>query len=129
MQRRKFIKKTGFASLTTLLGTEIVFANSLPADYQLIAFQDPDPFKMFHKDSQMVLLNDKPWNMEAQAHLLDDKITPNKFMFIRNNGNIPKEIDVDNWTITFDGESIVQEKTFTIKELKSKSDVAKVLYH
>lgn len=120
MQRRKFIKRATLASMASLLGTEIVFGDSLAAGYLPLGLQEPDPFKMFNKDAQMVLLNDKPWNMEAQAHLLDDKITPNKFMFIRNNGNIPKEIDAENWTITFDGESVAREKTFTLKELKSK---------
>jgi len=66
------------------------------------------------------VLNDKPWNIEAKAHLLDDKITPNKFMFIRNNGLIPENIDANNWTLTFDGESVRQEKTYTLAELKSK---------
>lgn len=120
MQRRKFIKRATLASMASLLGTEIVYGDSLAAGYLPLGLQEPDPFKMFNKDDQMVLLNDKPWNMEAQAHLLDDKITPNKFMFIRNNGNIPKEIDAENWTITFDGESVAREKTFTLKELKSK---------
>ncbi len=119
MQRRKFIKRATLASMASLLGTEIVFGDTLAAGYLPLGLQEPDPFKMFNKDAQMVLLNDKPWNMEAQAHLLDDKITPNKFMFIRNNGNIPKEIDAENWTITFDGESVAREKTFTLKELKS----------
>lgn len=120
MQRRKFVKKASLTSLATIIGSNIVFGDTLPNGYQPLGLQEPDPFKMFNKDTQMVLLNDKPWNMEAQAHLLDDKITPNKFMFIRNNGKIPKEIDVENWTITFDGESVAQEKIFTLKELKSK---------
>ena len=48
--------------------------------------------------------------MEAQAHLLDDKITPNKCMFIRNNGLVPEKIDAKNWTLTIDGESVVKKK-------------------
>lgn len=51
--------------------------------------QDPDPFKLFNKNKEMIVLNDKPWNIEAQAHLLDDKITPASSMFIRNNGLVP----------------------------------------
>ncbi len=120
MQRRKFVKRAALTSLGALLGAKIVYGDSLPAGYQPLGLQEPDPFKMFNKDPQMVLLNDKPWNMEAQAHLLDDKITPNNFMFIRNNGNIPKEIDVKNWSITFDGESVIEEKKFSLEELKSK---------
>jgi sulfite oxidase len=120
MKRRNFIKKTALTSLTVLVGTEIVFGELIPAGYQPLALQDPDPFKMFDKDKEMIVLNDKPWNIEAQAHLLDEKVTSNKFMFIRNNGLIPENIDAKNWTITFDGESVKQPKTYTLQELKTK---------
>ena len=120
MERRKFVKKSALSTLAAVLGADIVFGNALPEGYHLLGLQDPDPFKLFNKDPQMVVLNDKPWNMEAQAHLLDDKITPNKFMFIRNNGVIPENIDVANWKISFDGESAKQKKTYSLSELKSK---------
>jgi DMSO/TMAO reductase YedYZ molybdopterin-dependent catalytic subunit len=51
---------------------------------------------------------------------LDDKITPNKFMFIRNNGIIPEDIDESKWTLTIEGESANQEKTYSLADLKSK---------
>ncbi|MFD2588881.1 sulfite oxidase [Croceitalea marina] len=120
MQRRKFLKKGSLLTLATALGTEIVFGKNIREGYQLLGLQDPDPFKLFQKDPQMVVLNDKPWNMEAQAHLLDDRVTPNRFMFIRNNGKIPANIDAANWKITFDGESLETKKTYSLKELKSK---------
>tara|TARA_B100000749_G_scaffold270659_1_gene250686 strand:- start:189 stop:1274 length:1086 start_codon:yes stop_codon:yes gene_type:complete len=75
---------------------------------------------MFSKDKGMVVLNDKPWNMEAKAHLLNDDITPNKFMFIRNNGRTPEQIDTSKWTLTLDGESVKNAKTYSLAELKSK---------
>jgi DMSO/TMAO reductase YedYZ molybdopterin-dependent catalytic subunit len=120
MKRRNFVKKAVLGTMTTVIGTEIVFGHVLPEGYQPLALQDPDPFKMFNKDKDMVVLNDKPWNIEAKAHLLDDKITPNKYMFIRNNGIIPEDINVSNWTLTIDGESAKQTKTYTLAELKSK---------
>jgi sulfite oxidase len=120
MKRRNFVKKTVLSSITLIIGTEIVFGTSMPNGYIPLALQEPDPFKMFNKDKEMVVLNDKPWNIEALAHLLDDKITPNKNMFIRNNGLIPENIEVDKWTLTIDGESAKQQKTFTLAELKSK---------
>ena len=83
MERRKFVKKSTLATIAGLLGTEILFGDMLPKGYQILGLQDPDPFKKFQKDVEMVLLNDRPLNMEAQAHLLDDGITPNKYMFIR----------------------------------------------
>ncbi len=120
MKRRSFIKKSALSALTIVVGTDIVFGELMPAGYTPLALQDPDPFKMFNKDKEMVLLNDRPWNMEAQAHLLDEKVTSNKFMFIRNNGKVPENIDVKNWTVTFDGESVGQTKTYTLEELKNK---------
>ncbi|NER15866.1 sulfite oxidase [Spongiivirga citrea] len=120
MKRRKFVKNAMLGSMGAIIGTEIVFGSSMPDGYKPLALQDPDPFKMFDKDRDMVVLNDKPWNIEAQAHLLDDKITPNKYMFIRNNGLIPEDIDEKNWTLTIEGESVKQKKTFTLAELKSK---------
>jgi len=88
--------------------------------YTPLALQDPDPFKLFNKHKDMIVLNDKPWNIEAQAHLLDDQITPNSCMFIRNNGLVPEDIDHNAWTLTIDGESVKNKKTYTLSELKSK---------
>ena len=120
MKRRNFIKKAALSSLATIVGADIVFGNMLPSGYELLALQDPDPFKMFGKDKEMVVLNDRPWNMEAKAHLLNENITSNKYMFIRNNGKIPENIDVNTWKIIFDGESVKTPKTYTIQELKEK---------
>jgi DMSO/TMAO reductase YedYZ molybdopterin-dependent catalytic subunit len=120
MKRRNFVKKTGLGSLAGILGLDIVYGANIPENYTLLGLQDPDPFQMFDKDKEMVVLNSKPWNMEAVAHLLDDRITPNKYMFIRNNGLVPENIDAKEWTITFDGESVKEKKTFTLEELKTK---------
>lgn len=120
MKRRSFIKKSALTSLTALVGTNIVFGELMPAGYRPVALQDPDPFKMFNKDPGMVVLNDKPWNMEAMAHMLDEKVTSNRYMFIRNNGKVPEKIDASKWTITFDGEAVKKARTYTLQELKSK---------
>ncbi|MBT8263402.1 MAG: sulfite oxidase [Bacteroidia bacterium] len=120
MKRREFVKKATLSSFTALIGAELVFGSKMLEGYKPLALQDPDPFKMFNKNPEMVVLNDKPWNIEAQAHLLDDKITPNSCMFIRNNGFVPEGIDPNSWTLTIDGESVVREKTYTLAELKSK---------
>lgn len=120
MKRRVFIENAALSSLAVLVGAEIVFGKTIPIGYNPLALQDPDPYKMFNKDKEMVILNDKPWNMEAKAHLLDEKITSNKYMFIRNNGKIPESFDVNNWTVTFDGESVQSPKTYTLQDLKTK---------
>lgn len=120
MKRRSFIKKAGYGTLATVAGVPVVFASSIPEGYEILAFQDPDPFKLFDLDNSMVVLNNRPYNIEAQAHLLDDKITPNSKMFIRNNGLIPKEINPDTWKLTLDGESVHEVKSYSLDELKTK---------
>ncbi|MEP5341308.1 MAG: sulfite oxidase [Algibacter sp.] len=120
MKRRHFIRKSILSSAATLIGTHIIYSASMPENYIPLVLQEPDPYKLFGKDSEMTVLNNKPWNIEAKAHLLDDKITPNKFMFIRNNGLIPENIDVSKWTLTIDGESVISKKTYTLQDLKTK---------
>lgn len=120
MKRRNFINRSALSVLSTLLGAEIIYGNLLPKGYTPLALQDPDPFQLFKKDKSMVVLGNKPWNMEAQAHLLDDRVTPNKYMFIRNNGLVPEQVEEQHWTLTIDGESARQKKTYTLSELQSK---------
>ncbi len=120
MKRRKFISRSALGIVASALGADIVYGSMIPEGYQPIGLQDPDPFSLFNKDRRMVLLNDRPWNMEAQAYLLDDKITPNKFMFIRNNGLVPEEIDAASWSLTIDGESVKNSKVYSLEELKSR---------
>ncbi|WP_438977972.1 sulfite oxidase [Polaribacter sp.] len=120
MNRRSFVKKSVLSSLAAIVGAEIVFGSNMIDGYTPLALQEPDPFKLFKKNNEMVVLNDKPWNIEAKAHLLDDKVTPNSSMFIRNNGKIPENINADNWKLVINGESVKQQKTYTLQELKSK---------
>lgn len=88
LNRRSFVKKSVLSSFAAIIGTEIVFGSKMLDNYSPIALQKADPFKLFKKNKEMVILNDKPWNIEAKAHLLDNKITPNSSMLIRNNGKI-----------------------------------------
>ncbi len=115
--RRGFLKKSSLATLTTLLGMDVVFADRLPKNYLPLAFEfNP----MASKNKEMVVLNDKPWNVEAPAHLLDDTITPVDKLFIRNNGLTPEKIDAAAWTLTINGESVKQAKTYSLGDLKKK---------
>tara|TARA_R110000765_G_scaffold63749_6_gene124075 strand:- start:1047 stop:2267 length:1221 start_codon:yes stop_codon:yes gene_type:complete len=120
LKRRSFVKKSGLSTLATLLGVDIVYKELMPKGYTPVALQEIDPFALFKKDEAMVVLNDKPWNMEAQAHLLNDRVTPNKFMFIRNNGLLPENIDEKNWKLNIEGESVVSPKTYSLSDLKTK---------
>ncbi len=120
MNRRAFISKTALAGFGILIGTKLVHGHLMPEGYVPIVLQSNDPFVVDKKHKDLVVLNDRPWNIETPVHLLDDRVTPADKMFVRNNGNMPMEFDLDKWTLTIDGESVKGKKTYTLKELKSK---------
>ena len=118
--RRGFLKKSGLALMGAVLGADIVFANHMPTGLIPAALLDDDPFPIKGKHPGLTLLNDKPWNAETPAHLLDDLITPADKLFVRNNGNAPRNIDPATWTLTVEGESALSSKTYSIQDLKTK---------
>ena len=119
VNRRSFL--SGLATMTTLIGSEIVFARFMPAGFIPVAFaQTSTPFLIPGKDSGLVVLNDRPINAETPAHLLNDDVTPADKLFVRNNGIAPQKIDVENWTLTIEGESAEQSKTYTLADLKQR---------
>jgi sulfite oxidase len=77
----------------------------------------------------LVVLGDKPLVVETPPHLLDNEVTPNDVMFIRNNGLVPANIDASTWTLSIgseatpnsparESESTKRTVTFTLAELK-----------
>lgn len=116
--RRDFIRKSALATFSAAIGIEVVYGKLMPANYVPLVLQEQNFYKDFKKDKSMVILNDRPWNAEAQAHILDDKVTPASKMFVRNNGLIPQDIDAKNWTLTIDGESAGKKKTYSLSDLK-----------
>ena len=119
-KRRKFIKDSLLASLTISLGTNIVFGKYIPEGIHLLGLEKQSNNQFPGKSKLMTVLNDRPINMETPAHLLKEALTPNELFFVRNNGIVPRNIDIENWTLTISGESVIKEKTYSLKELKSK---------
>ncbi len=121
--RRGFIKKSALAAMSMVLGAKMVFAENFPAGLIPAGLAESDqPFAFPGKHPDLIVLNDKPINLETPAHLLDDKITPADKFFVRNNGNPPNEATIDpkKWTLTIEGESVRAKKTYTLEQLKSK---------
>ena len=116
--RRGFLKKSVLASLTAALGTKVAFADKIPVHYTPLVLEDVELPAGLNKD--MIVLNNRPWNIETPPHLLDDAVTPADKMFVRNNGNPPAKIDLKTWTLTIDGESVKAKKAYTMQDLKSK---------
>lgn len=123
--RRGFLKQAGLAAMGMAVGGPIVFAKNMPAGLIPAALADPaaQPFALEGKHPDLVVLNDQPWNVETPAHLLDDDLTPADKFFVRNNGLVPPEFDLDNWTLTIDGEAVPEPISFTLNELKERFSV------
>ena len=120
MTRRGFLTKGGLAAMSTAVGASIPFAHLMPGGLIPAALaQANEPFVIPGKEG-ITVLNDRPINAETPAHLLDDRVTPGKYMFVRNNGREPaiSSIDPATWTLEFGGESMARTASFSIEELK-----------
>jgi DMSO/TMAO reductase YedYZ molybdopterin-dependent catalytic subunit len=119
--RRDFLKSSIMTSIGLLIGTNIVFASNFPKGLLPIGVLDGTlPSGLIGKSDKLTILNDRPVNAETPAHLLNDDLTPNNLFFVRNNGLPPNKVDVNKWSLTFEGESVKNKKTFSIEDLKSK---------
>ena len=119
LNRRAFLKKSSLIAMTTALGMNIPFAGLMPPGLVPKAFAaDNLNFDIQGKEG-LRLLNDRPINAETPAHLLDDSVTPNKYLFVSNNGIPPTSVDQATWTLEVSGESCVETKTFTIADLQA----------
>ncbi|MFT6092722.1 MAG: DMSO/TMAO reductase YedYZ molybdopterin-dependent catalytic subunit [Pseudohongiellaceae bacterium] len=116
--RRGFLSKGATAVMGAALGMSIPFSKNMPAGLIPAAFAaDNAPQQIEGKDG-LIILNDRPLNAETPAHLLNDDITPNNRMFVRNNGVPPENINPDTWKLEIAGESCSRPTDFTITQLK-----------
>lgn len=103
--RRGFLKGAGLASMGALLGTAIPFSGNMPAGLIPAALAESvDEFRFESKHGDMIVHNDRPVNIEAAPHLLDDDVTPASAHFVRNNGTMPTPISKADWRLKIDGE-------------------------
>ena len=120
--RRGFLKKSALAAMSMALGAEMVFAEHFPEGMipAGLAFSE-EAFQLPGKHPNLVVLNDKPINAETPPYLLDDRQTPGNLFFVRNNGIPPKkeDIDIQQWTLTIEGESAKVKKTYKLADLKA----------
>ena len=66
--RRGFLKNTTIAAMGTLLGAEIVFGNKLAKGLIPIALTGDQNSIVPGKHSGLILLNDRPLNVETPPH-------------------------------------------------------------
>jgi DMSO/TMAO reductase YedYZ molybdopterin-dependent catalytic subunit len=122
VSRRGFLKGGGLAAMSAALGASIPFAKYMPGGLIPAAFAQTDASFELAGKSGLVVLNDRPVNIETPAHLLDDKVTPVERLFVRNNGTPPDVagIDADAWELELTGESCLEPGKLTLADLKSR---------
>jgi DMSO/TMAO reductase YedYZ molybdopterin-dependent catalytic subunit len=123
--RRRFMRGASLAAMGAVAGFTIPFEKNMPAGLVPAAFAQDDP--LAGKDG-LTLLGDRPVNAETPAHMLDDPITPTNRHFIRNNGQLPFEMDAESWTLTIDG-FVDNPMTMTIAELRENFEVVTQALH
>jgi DMSO/TMAO reductase YedYZ molybdopterin-dependent catalytic subunit len=122
LTRRGFIGKSSLVAMSAAVGAAMPFAHLMPGGLIPAALaQSEEAFRIPGKEG-LIVLNDRPINAETPAHLLDDKVTPAKHLFVRNNGVPPvmRNIDPETWTLEIAGESAARSMSFTIADLKQK---------
>jgi DMSO/TMAO reductase YedYZ molybdopterin-dependent catalytic subunit len=113
--------------MAAAVGSNIPFAQNMPGGLIPAALANSnEPFKVKGKEG-LVYLNDRPINAETPPHLLDDDFTPNKYTFIRNNGQPPVEAttveNTDSWSFEIIADKGTAEKEhikLTVADLKKK---------
>ncbi len=120
ISRRGFLKKSALLSMSAALGTSIPFARYMPAGLIPAAFAAEAADAQIEGKDGLVVLNTRPVNAETPAHLLNDAITPNHRMFVRNNGIPPQNVNPDSWTLEIGGESCLRPMSFTLADLRAR---------
>ena len=119
--RRGFLRGAGLAALGAALGTTMPFHRNFPSGIMPAAFAQDTGMSLMPEKEGLTVLGDRPLNIEAPAHLLDDDVTPYSRLFIRSNGLIPQtalDKNADGWTLTVDGE-VDNALSLSLDELKS----------
>jgi DMSO/TMAO reductase YedYZ molybdopterin-dependent catalytic subunit len=122
--RRGALKGASLAAMGAAVGAAIPFSGTMPQGLipaalaqgtasgpRLVTFEGKDP---------MINQGDRPLVLEAPETLLDDAVTPNNRIFIRNNGQIPEPAaNPDAWKVRIDGE-VNTPIELTVGELRSR---------
>jgi len=115
--RRRFIGQSALLAFGVGLGAPMVYGKYFPEGMIPIGLMG-DPIEGKHPE--LVVLNDRPLNMEVPAHLLDESVTSAERFFVRNNGVPPVDIDLEKWSLVIDGESVREAVSFSLSDLKEQ---------
>ncbi|WP_062560244.1 molybdopterin-dependent oxidoreductase [Paracoccus aminovorans] len=120
--RRSFLKTTALSALGAMLGMAVPFERNLPAGFLPVALAQDTGLDLMSGKKGLMVLGDRPLNVETPVHLLDDDVTPYERLFVRMNGLVPQtalDQDAEGWVLTIDGE-VETPLELTIDDLKSR---------
>ena len=123
--RRGFLKKSGLAFMSALLGSGIPFWRNFPGGLIPAALADSEDAFVIDGKNGLRVLNDRPLNAETPVHFLDDDVTPTNRHFIRNNGIPPLHTDHESWKLKVDGE-VERELELTVADLRRDFEIIKL---
>ena len=75
--RKKFIRHLSLMTFGSVLAQDVVFAHKLSPTL-LALMNGNEELKGLSKNEKLTVLNNRPWNIEAPAHLLDEEVTSSK---------------------------------------------------
>jgi sulfite dehydrogenase len=109
--RRDFLKTAGAMTIMTALG-------EIPTE--LLAAVDRKNLVRFPEKTDMVLLTDRPPQLETPMRYFRELITPNDALFVRwHISQIPKVVDLREWRLRVGGNT-KKELQLSMDDLKTK---------
>jgi DMSO/TMAO reductase YedYZ molybdopterin-dependent catalytic subunit len=126
--RRGALKGSALAAMGAAVGGTIPFAGTMPAGLVPAALAQGEGPRVLTMDGKapLLILGDRPLVAETPEHLLDDDVTPNDKLFIRNNGHAPEPVaDPRAWRFRVDGE-VNTPLELSVAELESRFPVVEL---
>lgn len=122
--RRHFARVLGSAAVGFFASELMPFAGRQPKGWMPAVLAQSEEFVIEGKDG-LIVLNDRPINVETPVARLDPDVTPIDAHFVRNNGLVPERAsrrDLEGWTLRIDGE-VERELTLDLADLKRSGPV------
>ncbi|HTG00224.1 MAG TPA: molybdopterin-dependent oxidoreductase [Nitrospirota bacterium] len=111
--RRDFLKTAGVITAMSALG-------ETPTG--LFAAVDESNLVRFPEKTDMILLTQRPPQLETPFHYFKELITPNEAVFVRwHISQIPTRVDLNDWRLSVSGNT-EREIEFSMEDLRSKFD-------
>jgi sulfite dehydrogenase len=109
--RRNFLKTAGIITAMTALG-------EIPSE--LLAAVDRKNLVRFPEKTAMILLTDRPPQLETPMQYFRDLITPNEALFVRwHISQVPTSVDIGTWRLKVGGHTD-KELQLSMDDLKTK---------